>query len=411
MGPRGVTAREVLVAGHICLDIIPDLGTCKGNLTQWLLPGRLINTGPARLSGGGCVSNTGLALHRLGVPVRLVGKIGDDLFGSALRSIFEDTASGLSDGLIVSASDPTSYTLVLSPPDVDRVFFLYPGANDTSGAADLCPAIPPHGGLLHFGYPPLMLRMCTQEGSELVEVLRHAQTSGYTVSLDTAWPDPLSEKGRAPWPTILRRALPFVDLFLPSLEELLQMLEHERTAAKFGLRLDDAGRLAGLGGLRELADLMIEWGAAVVLLKLGDQGLYLRSTPDRTRIEELSHRAEGAASWLDRELYVPAYKAEAVGATGAGDSAIAGFLTGWNRDFSPEAAVLLAAASGACSVEAPDATSGVTTVEQIARRQAAGWPQHRPPFELPGWGTGENGAVRLSPQDARRTSPLREQRK
>ncbi len=404
MGESGITTRGVVVAGHICLDIIPGLHSCRGELSEWLLPGRLINTGPVRLSGGGCVSNTGLALHRLGESVRLIGKIGNDLFGSTLRGILEDNAPGLSDGLIVSASDPTSYTLVLSPPDVDRVFFLYPGANDTAGAADLCPAIPHpeqsgHGRLFHFGYPQLMLRMCTDNGSELIDILSNARKRGYTVSLDTAWPDPLSEKGRAPWRTILQRALPFVDLFHPSFDELLQMLGRAQTIRRFGLQLDEAGRLQTLTGMRELAGQMVEWGPAVVLLKLGGQGLYLRTTADTSRIAALPSDCDDRSAWVNRELYVPAYKVEAVGATGAGDSAIAGFLAGWNRCLQPEAALLLSAAAGACSVEAPDATSGVIPVEAIAERQAAGWSQHAPPFELSDWRSRAGGLVWISPKD------------
>ena len=63
---------EVVVAGHICLDVIPGL-TQAPDLT----PGRLVVVGPSAVSTGGPVGNVGLALHRLGVPVRLMGKIGD----------------------------------------------------------------------------------------------------------------------------------------------------------------------------------------------------------------------------------------------------------------------------------------------------------------------------------------------
>ncbi|HLL78697.1 MAG TPA: hypothetical protein VKT25_04315 [Ktedonobacteraceae bacterium] len=48
-------------------------------------PGQTIEAGPTVFSTGGSVSNTGLALHKLGVATRLMAKIGTDLFGCAAR--------------------------------------------------------------------------------------------------------------------------------------------------------------------------------------------------------------------------------------------------------------------------------------------------------------------------------------
>ena len=67
-----------VVAGHICLDIIPLLESEVA-----FSPGQLVEIGPAILSTGGPVSNTGLALHRLGIDARLMGKIADDQIGRA----------------------------------------------------------------------------------------------------------------------------------------------------------------------------------------------------------------------------------------------------------------------------------------------------------------------------------------
>ena len=70
---------EAIVAGHICLDILPTL--TGGSIA--FAPGRSIEAGKALLSTGGPVSNTGLAMHVLGVRTGLIGKVGDDLFGQA----------------------------------------------------------------------------------------------------------------------------------------------------------------------------------------------------------------------------------------------------------------------------------------------------------------------------------------
>jgi sugar/nucleoside kinase (ribokinase family) len=104
-------------------------------------PGRLLNIGPAAISTGGAVANTGMALHRLGVPVRLMGKVGDDLFGRAVLDVLRTGAPHLADGMIVTPGEATSYSIVISPPDIDRSFLHCPGANDTFGADDVPAAL------------------------------------------------------------------------------------------------------------------------------------------------------------------------------------------------------------------------------------------------------------------------------
>jgi hypothetical protein len=53
---------DVMVAGHICLDVHPDLsGAGRKPFEDSFLPGRLIASGPVSYSSGGTVANTGLA--------------------------------------------------------------------------------------------------------------------------------------------------------------------------------------------------------------------------------------------------------------------------------------------------------------------------------------------------------------
>ena len=76
---------SAIVAGHLCLDVIPHItGNSPEAFRAAFVPGHLIDVGPATLSTGGPVSNTGLALHKLGVPTQLMGKVGADLFGQAV---------------------------------------------------------------------------------------------------------------------------------------------------------------------------------------------------------------------------------------------------------------------------------------------------------------------------------------
>src|SRR5512143_2007130 len=158
---RPHAAPEVVVAGHVCLDIIPALTGPPD-----LRPGRLVVIGPSSVSTGGPVGNVGLALHRLGVPVRLMGKIGDDMFGRAVLEFLRARDPQLAEGMIVAPGETTSYSVVINPPGLDRTFLHCPGANDTFGAGDLPLERLAGARILHFGYPPLMRRLYEDGGVE-----------------------------------------------------------------------------------------------------------------------------------------------------------------------------------------------------------------------------------------------------
>src|SRR5690606_16738276 len=127
-------------------------------------------------------------------------------------------------GMIVVPGEATSYTVVLSPPGQDRIFLHAPGANNTFSAEDVPYERVPAGGIFHFGYPPLMARMYEDGGEGLASIFHRVKEAGAVTSLDMAMPDPKSPSGRADWRAILPRVLPHVDIFLPSVEEMLLML-------------------------------------------------------------------------------------------------------------------------------------------------------------------------------------------
>ena len=63
------------------------------------------------------------------------------------------------------------------------------------------------------------------EGAELLQIFEIAKSAGAITSLDMALPDPTSDSGNAPWQKILEKVLPYVDIFLPSIEEAYFMLD------------------------------------------------------------------------------------------------------------------------------------------------------------------------------------------
>lgn len=511
------TDGAIIAAGHICLDLIPEIAARRDSISDLLKPGKLLDVGRALTSTGGSVANTGLALHKLGVPIRLVGKIGDDAFGATIRSILEQHGPDIARHMVVAPGAGSSYTIVISPPGIDRVFLHHSGPNDTFCAADVTDSHLEGASILHFGYPPLMARIRERSGAELVSLLQRARRLGLSTSLDMAHPDPDGPSGKVNWSAYLEATLPHVDFFLPSLDEVAIMLRNEgvnraagmtaataaRDLAAWDPKTDrtgdpadhfvemlvteclrmDAGEAAILpagegsvlravvrgggvqslpapppgwhrkivarlkthakldllnrresqqgeatfmiGGTRtvvtvrtrphdggEAADILfpgadarvddasadlaqllkncskwlIDAGAAVVMLKLGDQGVYLRTTENAARLERVTALSrEKRQLWLGRELIAPCFVANEVGTTGSGDCTIAGFLASVQSGAGPMEAIAFATAVGACSVEAADATSGIPSREAVMQRVLSGWAKRPTRAELPGW--------------------------
>jgi sugar/nucleoside kinase (ribokinase family) len=378
---------DAVVAGHLCLDMIPDLThISEERFAQAFGPGRLTEVGPAIFGTGGPVSNTGLALTKLGIETRLMGKVGDDVLGQIVQEIIGSYGPGTASGMLVDRRVNTSYTVVLSPPNVDRFFLHYPGANDTFSANDVRYEQLSQARLFHFGYPPIMRLMYTNDGAELTEVFRRARETGVTTSLDMALPDPSSAAGQAKWVTILEATLPHVDVFLPSIEEILYMLRREIYNELY--QAANGPNFLPLITPQLLSDTsqkLLQMGVKIVALKLGDRGLYLR-TAGLSSIQALGRaRPSDPATWADKELWTPCFKVDVVGTAGSGDTTIAGFLSALLRDMSPEEAVTAAVAVGACNVEAADTLGGVRSWDETMRRIASGWERHPLDLNAPGW--------------------------
>lgn len=339
-------ASQAIVAGHVCIDIIPQFErACE------LEPGGLTEVGPALMATGGPVSNTGVALHILGIPTTLMGKVGDDPFGHSIVELFRARDANLAAGMQLAAGETTSYSVVLNIPGRDRSFLHCPGANHTFRADDVDYDQVAQARLFHFGYPPLMQATYANDGAELLEIFRRVKDAGLTTSLDLAMPDPDGPSGQANWQRILERVLPYVDIFLPSADELLFMLDR----AHFGQGDDlEPARVAAMG------ERLLGMGVGVAGLKLGSRGLYLRTAGAERLAATGRGQPADLTAWTRRERWFPVYQvADFAGATGAGDTTIAGFLSALLRGMPLAAAGAAANVVGAMNVRAPDALSGL----------------------------------------------------
>lgn len=367
------SAPDVVVAGHICLDVIPDLTHVElENPGQFYTPGKLLNTRAAALSTGGPVSNTGLALRKLGLSATLMGKVGADPFGQLVQILLRDRW-GITGGLRVAPEATTSYTVVIAPFGFDRMFLHHPGANDTFGADDIDYDLVAQARHFHLGYPPLMQRMFENNARELVRIFQRVHELGVTTSLDMSLPDPASASGRVDWKAVLRDLVPFVDICLPSVEESTFMLERERFLAMRAEGGDLIGRFTG-DDLHRLSDTLLGFGGKILAIKCGYRGYYCRTAEPRV-LDQIGRAKPGdPGQWANREVWQPTYHVDTyASATGSGDSSIAGFLSAYLRGLSLDHTLRYATAAGALNVTAPDALSGLKTWEEMTQMMRDGW--------------------------------------
>jgi sugar/nucleoside kinase (ribokinase family) len=353
---------NIIVGGHICLDIIPRL-----DQPLEIRPGGLLRIGGAEISTGGAVANTGLALHRLGVPVQLMGKVGDDPFGRIVFDVLASHSADLTRDMRVATGEQTSYSIVLSPPATDRSFLHCPGCNDTFGHDDLNYRAIADSRIFHFGYPTIMRSLYTDGGLALHRMFERVRLAGTAVSVDTAMPSESPGTATVNWMEILRRMLPTVDVFQPSLEELLVMLGHHQSPLLPSSELN-------VSALLSLAQEVIDLGCPIVVIKLGENGLLLRCGAGPQLDAACGRLGLVPSAWENVALLSPIFYVDKVaGTTGSGDCTVAGFLAAVLRGESPSEAARSACAVGACSVEAVDATSGVPAWTKVLSRLQRGW--------------------------------------
>lgn len=367
--------KKMIAAGHICVDITPAIqGKKVTKISELLIPGKLIEVGDATVSTGGAVANTGLAMKILGGNASLMGKIGNDAFGEIVKNVLRKY--DVEDALLISDTEATSYSVVVAVPGIDRIFLHNPGANNAFYATDIPEEELKDAALFHFGYPPIMRSMYVNDGEELVKMMKTVKEAGVATSMDLAAVDEASEAGQVDWHHVLERVMPYVDIFVPSVEELCYMLDkerfqewQERAAGRDVTEILDIEK-----DVKPLADECMEMGIKVLLLKCGVPGMYFRSASKEV-LSQITDRLElDVDAWAGKEYFEKSYVPEKVlSGTGAGDTSIAAFLTAMTDGYTPEDALHLAAGTGASCVAAYDALSGLKSFEELKKKIDAGW--------------------------------------
>lgn len=391
---------DIMVAGHVCLDIIPrfpDTGATQ--ISEIMRPGKLVNMEEAAISTGGPVSNTGRNMKTLGNSVCFCARTGDDVLGKITIDLLRN--SGNAEGIHIVEGAASSYTVVVSPPNIDRIFLHNPGTNNTFGPEDLDPALIAKCRHFHFGYPPLMRRMFEHTGDALKRVFQIAKSAGTTTSCDMTLPDPNSDSGKVNWLEVLEKILPYVDIFLPSIEETFYMVDPvaflERKKKHNDAELID---FISPEEYSRIADIALSLGTSMVSLKSGHRGFYVKTT-DKDKFFRMGEAKPGNLDeWSDRELWAPAFKVpKFASATGSGDSAIAGFLSAFLRGLSIEEALQYATCCGWQNVQVLDAVSGIHAWDETTEMLAREMPHIDAHIDAKGWTWSDGYRLWAGPMD------------
>ena len=368
---------EIVSAGHICLDIIPAF-TIEGivdNLTDVLIPGKMINMGKCVVVAGGPVTNAGVSIRRLGVKTELIGKVGNDEFGKLVLDWYEKNERHFK-GIKMVDGESTSYTIAICIPGIDRFYLHHCGANDTFGYDDMEFDLVKRSKLMLFGYPPWMRKLYENTGYELTRILKKTKELGTTTVLDLSLPDVDSPAGQVDWLAILKNWVPLTDIMAPSAEEIFFFLYKEEFLEKRA-NLGPKESVLDHITVKEISNVgndLLEMGTGIAMVKCGNRGLYIR-TADKDRLKEFGAAdCSDLENWANRELWFPVYQEEKfVGALGSGDSAIAGFLSAFVWNHTIESCLRYANAAGSMNVTVPDGLSWNKGFDDLTKRIKSGW--------------------------------------
>lgn len=266
---------------------------------------------------GGCAVNSAIDMAKIGLNVSVIGKIGNDGFGSFISGELKRWKVDIS-GLKTGEKSSTSASVVLSDSGGERTFLHCLGANGEFTDTDVDFNVVADSRIVFIAGTMLMSSF---DGEPCARVLKKAKSMGKYTVLDTAW----DSKGR--WMQVLKPCMEHIDLFIPSYEE--------------------AVNLSGKKDPEEISDVFLSMGVKVSVIKLGKDGCFIKSAGGE-------------------KYSIPTYTdIKPVDTNGAGDSFVAGFLTGLTKGWSLLECGRFANAVGTHCIMAVGASTGIKTLGEI----------------------------------------------
>jgi ribokinase len=302
--------RSIVVVGSVNLDLV-----CTGRRIP--APGETVTGKTFETFHGGKGANQAVAVGRLGFPVSMIAKVGDDQFGPRLRQGLRaatvnvravGTAKGTASGVAMIAVDRSGQNSII----------VIPGANAQLLPRDLEKSLP-------------QLRAA---GMILTQLEIPMETVEYLCSLAGRFQIPLM-LDPAPARPLPREMLRHVTYLTPNETE---------TCALCAIPSHDLNRET----VAELARTLQASGAANVIIKMGKQGAFVAGADGLQRM-------------------VPSFKVRVVDSTAAGDAFNGGLAVALMRGLGFEEAVRFAGAVGALSVTRAGAQPAMPTAGEVTK--------------------------------------------
>ncbi len=292
---------HIVVVGSINMDLV-------GKTERMPRGGETLLGSDFRMVPGGKGANQAVAVARAGGQVKMVGRVGADIFGE--QHIANLRENGVDTQLVQATPGvPTGVAIILVDSTGENSIVVVPGANDCVSPEDLeaaCSVLGTAKAVL------VQLEIPLETVEAAIQIANHAKVP---VILDPGPARPLK-----------RELLAQADIITPN-EHEAQVLAGEKMRT-----LDDAPRIAAK---------LLSYGTEVVLLKLGGDGVIIAT-------------AEGME-------HIPAHKVDVEDTTAAGDSFAGGLAVALSEGCSLRNAVLFANAVGALAVTRLGAQAAIPT--------------------------------------------------
>lgn len=229
---------------------------------------------------GGAPANTAADLAKLGVPVRFIGKVGDDPFGHFLKATLDENGVD-TDSLILSRTEKTTLAFVSLTDSGQRDFIFYKGAHEVINPSEV--DLPKHTFLFHFGSLTQTNEAINNATQKLIE---QAKEIGAIISYDPNIRESL-------WSNLDRAKKIILDT--AKKVDILKLNE------------DEAGLLSGKDNMSTAGNELFTDNLEVIFITLGEKGCYYKTK--------------------EYEGFVPVPIAvKVVDTTGAGDAFNAGYI-------------------------------------------------------------------------------------
>jgi len=305
----------IVVVGSINLDLV-----CAGKRIP--APGETLIGDTFQTFHGGKGASQAVAVARLGYPVHMIGKVGDDDFGDRLRRGLREAKVGIR-GVAIAKGVSSGVALITVDATGQNSITVIPGANDRLLPRDLEKNLPQLRSAA-------MLLTQLEIPMETVDYLcATARRFNIPIMLDPA-----------PARSLSRKVLRNTTWLTPNETEastLCDLPPGDLTPANVG----------------SVAELILSTGPSNVIVKMGSRGAFIAGADGLRRM-------------------IPAFKIKAVDSTAAGDAFNAGLAVGLVRGMSLAAAVRYGAATGALSATRAGAQTSMPSGREVSRLLEAG---------------------------------------